>query len=169
MGEMVDLVDSSGHVQLQNINRDTVESYDDLYLQIVIIVIFNSRGDLLVQKRSRNKSVDPGRIDHVAGGVKAGEKPVDAVLRETREEAGVAPKDLQLVLTNVNAYHCYRWLFVGTTDEEPTLSEPDDIDWVTWKSIEELVIKRDSGKWQFTDEFWEEVAIVEKKVAEGKS
>jgi 8-oxo-dGTP pyrophosphatase MutT (NUDIX family) len=169
MGEKVDLVDASGHTQKQSVDRDDIDAYDALYMPIVVVVIFNKNGDLLIHKRSLTKSTAPGSIDHVCGGVLTGEKIVDAALRETREEVGVIPHNLKLVMAGVNKYRRYRNLFVGTSEEEPTLSEPNDIEWIAWTPRRELEAKRDSGEWQFSKEFWEEVGLAEKKLAEGKS
>ena len=54
------------------------------------ILVFNSRGELFVQKRADSKDVHPGCYDPVAGGVVlAGESYEAGALRELEEELGI--------------------------------------------------------------------------------
>ncbi len=58
--------------------------------RIVAIFIFNSRGDLLIQKRSPNVPTSPNLWDKSAGGhVDEGEDYVNAAKRERKEELGI--------------------------------------------------------------------------------
>lgn len=66
----------------------------------VHIWVYNSKGEVLLQKRSMEKENFPGYWDiSAAGHVSAGEKPIDAALRELHEELGVraSSKDLKKV------------------------------------------------------------------------
>lgn len=62
------------------------------------ILVFNSQGDLFVQKRTQTKDVFPGYFDVVTGGVvQEGETYEESACRELEEELGirgVALKDL---------------------------------------------------------------------------
>ena len=52
--------------------------------------VYNSKGEVLLQKRSMEKENWPGRWDSSAAGhVSAGEKPLNAIVRELREELGI--------------------------------------------------------------------------------
>ena len=54
------------------------------------VLVFNSRGDLYVQKRTMTKDVFPGYYDPAAGGVVlAGEEYEQGALREVEEEMGI--------------------------------------------------------------------------------
>ena len=54
------------------------------------ILVFNSRGELYVQKRTEHKDVFPGYYDVAAGGViLAGESYEQGALRELEEELGI--------------------------------------------------------------------------------
>jgi 8-oxo-dGTP pyrophosphatase MutT (NUDIX family) len=54
------------------------------------ILVFNSRGELFVHKRTRTKDVHPGFYDPVAGGVVlAGETYEEGAARELAEELGL--------------------------------------------------------------------------------
>jgi 16S rRNA (adenine1518-N6/adenine1519-N6)-dimethyltransferase len=55
------------------------------------VFVFNRRGDLFLQQRSRLKDVDPGRWDSSAAGhLDAGEDYARAAARELEEELGIS-------------------------------------------------------------------------------
>lgn len=54
------------------------------------IMVFNSKGELFVQKRTRSKDIYPGYYDVAAGGVVlAGESYAESAKRELEEELGI--------------------------------------------------------------------------------
>ena len=60
------------------------------------ILVFNSGGEVYVQKRTRTKDVFPGYYDPAAGGVVlAGESYLEGALRELEEEMGIRGVPLQ--------------------------------------------------------------------------
>lgn len=60
------------------------------FRRLVHSCIFNSKGEMLMQKRNPNKRAWPGFWDmSVGGGVQAGETINDAIHRETLEELGI--------------------------------------------------------------------------------
>ena len=60
------------------------------------VLVFNSRGEIYVQKRTRTKDVFPGYYDPAAGGVVlAGESYIEGALRELEEELGIRNAPLQ--------------------------------------------------------------------------
>ncbi len=77
MGELIDLVDADGRVQVKDVERDDAVDYGDLYMQIVIVVIFNGLGEVLVHQRASNDevAVEAGKVDVICGAVQAGENP----------------------------------------------------------------------------------------------
>ena len=66
----------------------------ELIHRVVHVVVFDSTGKkILLQKRSVNKDIQPGKWDTAVGGhVNAGEKLDDAACRELREELGITGK-----------------------------------------------------------------------------
>ncbi len=64
--------------------------------RIVRIFIFNSQGEMLIQKRADSVILFPGLWDHAVGGhVDEGENYIDAAKREAREELGIADIKLE--------------------------------------------------------------------------
>jgi isopentenyldiphosphate isomerase len=67
------------------------------------ILVFNSKGELYVQKRTLNKDVYPGYYDVAAGGVVlAGETYEEGARRELAEELGISGTPLKALF---NFYH----------------------------------------------------------------
>ena len=91
--EYVDLVDEN-RVPLDRTTERFSRLHRGEYRSVVHICVFNSAGELLIQKRVEDKKLWPGRWDvSAAGGVSAGESPRQAAEREFSEELGV-PLDL---------------------------------------------------------------------------
>ncbi len=157
--ERVDLVDSSGAIQKNGVLRSDVGLYPDLHLQIVIGVIFDKEGRILVHRRAQTKEVNPGDIDHVCGGVKSGEKPEEALVREADEETATKPQNLRIILQGVNTYSRYRYLFVGEFDGEPEQGDPTEVEWVRFIDPDELREKLNTGEFTFVDEFFEDTEM----------
>ena len=60
------------------------------------ILVFNSAGELFVQKRADSKDIYPGHYDVAAGGVvMAGESYESAAMRELEEELGIRDTPLE--------------------------------------------------------------------------
>ncbi|MDE5987398.1 MAG: NUDIX domain-containing protein, partial [Prevotella sp.] len=57
---------------------------------VVHLHLFNSKGELFLQRRPEWKDIQPGKWDTACGGhIDYGESPEKALLREVREELGV--------------------------------------------------------------------------------
>ena len=85
--EFLDIVDENDNV-IGKASKE--EIYRKLLLhRIVHIFIFNNKGEMALQLRSKDKSFCPGYWSTVEGGhVQSGETYEEAVLREFKEELG---------------------------------------------------------------------------------
>ncbi len=92
--ELYDIVDEAGRVIGQATRREC-HGNPSLIHRVVHIFVFNGTGDLLLQKRSANKDIQPGKWDTSVGGhVDAGEEYAEAAVRELEEELGVVGEAL---------------------------------------------------------------------------
>lgn len=78
---------------------------------VVHLHLFNSRGELFLQKRSKTKDIQPGKWDTSVGGhISPGETPLKALFREAGEELGIndfVPE--------------YRWKYIWESSREREL------------------------------------------------
>ncbi|WP_322995961.1 NUDIX hydrolase [Castellaniella sp.] len=90
--ELLDVI-AEGRV-LAHIERGAVRPLG-LLTHAVHLSAWAPDGRMWVARRSLDKSTDPGLWDTLSGGlVSAGEDPASALLRESHEEAGLAPVEL---------------------------------------------------------------------------
>ena len=68
------------------------------YHLAVIVVILNPKGEVLLTRRAKEKAVCPGWWENTGGAALAGETSLQAILRELREETGLAPDPQELTL-----------------------------------------------------------------------
>ncbi len=94
--ELFPLVDETGRV-IGSALRSEVHGNPSLLHPVVHCIVTNARGQLLLQLRSRDKDIQPGKWDTSVGGhVAFGEPVYDALLRELDEEIGLRPRRSQL-------------------------------------------------------------------------
>jgi 16S rRNA (adenine1518-N6/adenine1519-N6)-dimethyltransferase len=108
------VVDESDRV-VGDAPRATVHA-NNLLHRAVHILIFNSAGELFLQKRSRLKDRHPNVWDSSAAGhVDAGEEYDEAAVRELEEELGVAAELERIVKlpASENTGHEFIWLYRG--------------------------------------------------------
>lgn len=109
----------------------------------VHVLVFNSTGELFLQKRSMTKDNDPGLWDSSCSGhVDAGETYDEAAVRELMEEIGLRTEKPLEPLFKLKAGETTGWEFAQvyrTTAEGPFVLHPEEIDegrWFTPKEID---------------------------------
>ena len=130
---MVDLVNRQGEIIEPAVPRNEADGHPELLMQVAVVVVVNDKGHILVHERSNDKTVDPGLIDHVCGGVQAGETPEQAARREAYEETGLELDELHLVSQSVNSYNRFKHLFLGRANGKPR-PEPGEANWSDWRT-----------------------------------
>ena len=116
--------------------------------------IFCCKNEILIQKRSKNKKINPGIWDvSVAGHVKYGENFLDAVIRESIEEVGVVINKTKLkkigvffneethnTLIDREFHHTYIY---RTTPDKINLdfknNEVDKLKFITYNEMKQLI------------------------------
>ncbi len=87
--ELIPVVDARNRI-IGVASRKTCHSQPALIHCTVHILILNSKGKILLQKRSRNKKIQPFKWDTSVGGhLRAGENYYQAARRELDEELGI--------------------------------------------------------------------------------
>lgn len=88
--EIFPIVDESGTV-IGCATRGECHSGSKLLHPVVHMHIFNSAGDVYLQKRPEWKDIQPGKWDTAVGGhIDYGESPEEALHREVKEELGIS-------------------------------------------------------------------------------
>lgn len=156
MAELIDLVDKTGVIVKPRTTRNDLATFPNLHMQIVIVVLIRDK-QLLVHARSKKKKVNPGDIDHVCGGILAGETPQEAAIRETDEETGIKISKPLVIARGINEYNRYRYLLVTEVKDEPIVQDPDEVEWVRYMPIDELRKKAASGELTFVTGFFDDL------------
>lgn len=158
MEEFLEVVNERGEV-IKTLPRSVIHGDPSLMHRVVHVLVFNQHGELLLQKRSMNKDVAPGKWDTSVGGhVEAGETISWALMREMKEELGItALFEPEFLYTYIHS-NPYETEFVHTysyvNSEEIRFNE-DEIEevrpWVMDDIMENL------GKGIFSDNFEHEI------------
>ena len=149
MTELVDLYNVDRELMGARIPRNT-SIPEGTYILIVHICIFSRAGEMLIQKRTEEKSIWPGYWDLSAGGAAcAGESSREAAARETFEELGIRlPFDAKRPVITVNFARGFDDIY--TLDHEPDIDElnlqTDELSEVKWASYHDICTLIDSGK-----------------------
>ena len=86
--EIFPIVDEEGRV-IGSATRGECHNGSKLLHPVVHLHVFNSKGELYLQKRPEWKDIQPGKWDTAVGGhIDYGETPEEALKREVREELG---------------------------------------------------------------------------------
>lgn len=156
MDELFPLVNANGAV-VGSATRSECHNGSKLLHPVVHLHVFNNRGELLLQKRSMRKDIQPGRWDTSVGGhVDFGESIETALLREAQEELGIAGFEFQPLRNYVfeseierELVYSYQTVFDGTFT-----FDPHEIDEIRFWSLAEIV--EALGKSVFTPNFEDE-------------
>ncbi len=154
--ETLEVVDPSGKVigiaRRSELHRDPYRIH-----RVVHVLVFDHKGTLLLQKRSRNKDTASGMWDTSVGGhVNIGENIHSAALRELREELGIQGCPINFL---------YDYLFSNRQETElvrtytcvysgPFRFNRQEIDDIRFWSLEDIDVHIKSGV--FSDHFIEE-------------
>lgn len=155
--EHLEIVNEKGEV-IGLAPRSEIHGNPSLIHRVVHVLVFNPEGELLLQKRSLNKDVAPGRWDTSVGGhVGIGEELSLSAMREMEEELGITNREIEYLYSYIhsNPYETelvstYRCIYQGRI-----LFNRDEIDEVRFWSLEE--IREVTGKEILSDNFEDEI------------
>lgn len=138
--EQLDVVNNKGEV-IDTLPRSAVHGDPSLMHMVVHVLVFNADGELLLQKRSMDKDVAPGKWDTSVGGhVNAGEPLAEAVIREMEEELGIDTSVPEFLYTYIHSndfeserVHTYKCVHEGRVR-----FQEEEIDEVRAWSVDEI-------------------------------
>ena len=143
--EKYELVDKSGNktgkILTQIESRDINNIPTGQYISVVGIVIINENNEILLQKRSKCKKVNPGKWGICGGKVEIGETTLDAGIRETFEEIGIAlnKSELKFLSTAKNEKAHFTVYYVRkNVDINKCKIQEDELEELRYFKIEEL-------------------------------
>jgi len=154
--EYLEIVNEKGEI-IGSAQRSEIHGNPSLMHKVVHVLIFSRKGDLLLQRRSQNKDVAPGKWDTSVGGhVEASEDLIGSCKREMLEELGITEFEPEYLYSYIyrNNYESelvstYRCVYDGKIDYNMT-----EIDEIRFWKIKE--IKEAMGQKIFSDNFEDE-------------
>ncbi len=157
--ELLPIVDTEGRV-VGSATRGECHSGSMLLHPVVHLHVFNSRGELYLQKRPSWKDIQPNKWDTAVGGhVDFGEDIVSALMREASEELGIIATGYEHLLTYIfhssrerELIHAYRLV------TNATITPSRETDGGRFWTMEE--IKESIGKDILTPNFEQEFTLL---------
>ncbi|MDJ0956576.1 MAG: NUDIX hydrolase YfcD [Arenicellales bacterium] len=137
--EIVSIVDESDNIVGQEPRH--VMRAQGLLHRVTYIFVFNTNGELLVQKRTYDKDLYPGYYDLAAGGVVCvGESYEQSALREAREELGIENTPLEFhfkFFFNQEGNRCWGKVF-SCVHDGPFILQEEEVESGEFMSIDRI-------------------------------
>ena len=154
--ELFDIVDDND-VVIGQAARSECHGNPALVHRAVHVMVFNREGDLLLQKRSADKDIQPGKWDTSVGGhLDSGESYLAAAHREMKEELGLSGLPLTFLYSSrirndIESENIQTYLVI--TDQQIVFSRAEISEVRYWGHAD---INKFLGTGKFTPNFEEE-------------
>ena len=140
------------------------ETPDNYYTLVVTVLIQNSKDEILIQKRSKQKG---GEYGLTSGHPKSGENSLTGIISEIKEELGMEaqPQELKLMYsTRDDSNKCFYDLYYLKKDykKEKMLLQKEEVEKVYWLSEEK--VKELCTRGEFKESHIEAFEILMKKI-----
>ena len=175
MDEMVDVLTETGKFT-DNVEMKQLCHKKGLWHRAVAVFIINSKKQVLLQKRSKNKKMWPDMWDISAGGhVLAGEFGFQAIIREIKEELGLSVKKEEIIFIGcstsinkkgdiLNKHFNEYYIMTKDIDEKNLSLQKEEVSEVKWINKEEIIeriknnydgITDKEGCWEYLIKYYE--------------
>ena len=176
--ELIDIVDESNN--LLGVRKMKSEAFKKkLWHRASFVWIYNSKGEMLLQLRAKEKKIHPNMWDvAVAGHLGAGEEPLSAAIRETKEELGIDVSEADLKFIKVAKVLDYPWeemdnefqyfyLIKFDGDPKKLVLQKEEVQKVKFFKLDDLKHELVSSKEKYVDygEYWSKMISEIKKRA----
>lgn len=144
--ELLRVVDTNGNNTNEILEREELHNQNKLHNEVTIYII-NSKNEVLLQRRSKNRRFSPNKFGVIAGHVSYREDTITTAQREVKEEVGVKVKkedihklsDRYLVKEEYNNHFMYPYYIVLDKDEKDFKIQKEELSSVKWYKIEEVI------------------------------
>lgn len=155
----------------RNLTGETIYKGESIpkgkYIIVILAMIQNSKGEFLIQKRSKQKD---GKYGATGGHVKTGQTSIEGMMDEIQEELGltVKPEELELIFSGrEDEYQVFFDLYYMKKDFELSdlvlqEEEVESAHWMTLQKIDEL-IKKDMFLINHAEEVYRTIDILKQK------
>lgn len=128
--ELWDILDENRNKTGRVVERGNPMNVGDYHL-VVFAIIMNSKGEFIISRRTPNKTY-PNMWEFTGGSVLAAEDSLTAVLREVKEELGIAliKENGKILKTMKHEGCCYLgdiWLFNQDVNIEDVKCQPEEV------------------------------------------
>lgn len=170
MEEYFDVLNEKGEYTGKTETRKKCHK-EGLWHKAVVVFIINSKGQVLLQKRSANKKTWPNTWDVTAGGnVLAGEFGFQAIIRECKEELGIElnKNDItflgSVISTKNNNYFNEYYVANKEIDITKLKLQEEEVSDVKWIDEDEIIqriknnydgITDKEGCWEYLIKYYE--------------
>ena len=175
MEELFDVLNEKGEYTNRIETRKKCHK-EGLYHKAVVVFIINSKGQVLLQRRSPNKRMWPNLWDVTAGGhVSSGEFGFQAIIRECKEELGIelnkdditfigSTKSTNIKGDIINNHFNEIYIANKEIDETKLKLQEDEVAEVRWVDKDEIIKRiRDNyngitdkeGCWEYLIKYYE--------------
>ncbi len=146
--EFLPIVDEEGKL-LGKASRAECHLNPELMYPVVRLHVFNSKGEILLQRRSLKSDIEPGKWDSaVAGHVRYGEEIDAALKRESLEEIGIDISEFQLLSKRVfkaKTSTALMFVFIAVTDDIPEANKKE-VEEIAFYKLQEIMPLINKGK-----------------------
>lgn len=170
--ELVDAYDENN--EFTGVTVDRWEALEKGYWKRgVSCWIMNKKGEILLQKRTRNKRRNPNKWAKTGGQVDAGETVEEAIFREVKEELGIEIPKEEISLKNarkskneIRKMFMYSFIFIVDYKIEDYTIQKEEVSEIKYVTIEDIIRAREYSdrsyiflNWRDED-FYDEIKLL---------